>query len=117
VPKILIADDNAGQRDVLVEMLASLGHTAVGAADGLQAKDELLGEDYDLLITDLRMPALDGIGLLAALKEAGRQLATIVISAHGSVETAVKALQLGALDFVEKPFPLSAMEAKVGKAL
>ena len=115
--KILIADDNTGMRDVLVEMTSSLGHTCLGVEDGEKARAALESDEYDLLVTDLRMPGLDGIGLLEALAEAGRQVATIVMTAHGSVETAVKALHLGALDYVEKPFPLSAMEAKVKKAV
>ena len=74
-------------------------------------------ETWDLLLTDLRMPGLDGVSLLQARKDEGRPVAAIVMTAHGSVDTAVKALHLGALDYVEKPFPLSAMEAKVEKAL
>jgi DNA-binding NtrC family response regulator len=115
--KILIADDNTGLRDVLVETLASLGHAVRGVADGVAAKAALTQESWDLLLTDLRMPNLDGIGLLEALAAEGQSLPTLVMTAHGTVETAVKALQMGALDYVEKPFPLTAMEAKVGKAL
>jgi len=117
VAKILIADDNNGLRDVLVESLASLGHAVTGAADGSQAKSALMADDFDLLLTDLRMPGLDGVALLEELAAAERSVATIVMTAHGSVETAVKAMHLGALDYVEKPFPLTAMEAKVEKAL
>ncbi|MGE0708866.1 MAG: sigma-54-dependent transcriptional regulator [Planctomycetota bacterium] len=116
--KILIADDNTGLRDVLVESLASLGHAVTGVPDGGAARDALLADEgWDLLLTDLRMPGLDGIALLETLAEQGRSVPTIVMTAHGSVETAVKALQKGALDYVEKPFPLTAMEAKVQKAL
>jgi DNA-binding NtrC family response regulator len=118
VRRILVADDNNGLRDVLVETFQSLGHTVQGVEDGLAAREVLLGEErWDLLLTDLRMPGLDGITLLQELKEAGREVAAIVMTAHGSVETAVKAMRYGAIDYVEKPFPLSAMEAKVEKAL
>ena len=115
--KILIADDNTGLRDVLLEMTEGLGHQVRGAKDGHEAKQALEDEDFDLLLTDLRMPGLDGIQLIRAAKEAGRRVATIVMTAHGSVESAVEAMHLGALDYVEKPFPLGAMEAKVKKAL
>lgn len=116
--RILVADDNTGLRDVLVETLQSLGHMVRGVEDGLAAREVLLGEErWDLLLTDLRMPGLDGISLLKELKEAGREVAAIVMTAHGSVETAVKAMRFGAIDYVEKPFPLSAMEVKVEKAL
>ena len=71
--RILIADDNTGQRDVLVEMLQGLGHQCVGAEDGLKAKAALEKEDYDLLVTDLRMPGLDGLGLLEAVRKMDRK--------------------------------------------
>ena len=111
--RILIADDNTGLRDVLIEMVQGMGHTAQGVADGTGAKDAALSKPFDLLLTDLRMPGLDGLELLRALKSAERPLDTIVMTAHGSVESAVQAMHLGALDYVEKPFPLGAMEAKV----
>ena len=115
--RILIADDNTGLRDVLVETFLSLGHDVRGVSDGLAAKAALDAETWDLLLTDLRMPGLDGVSLLQARQDEGRPVAAIVMTAHGSVDTAVKAMHLGALDYVEKPFPLSAMEAKVEKAL
>jgi DNA-binding NtrC family response regulator len=118
VTRILVADDNTGLRDVLVETLLSLGHTVHGVPDGQAALEALTGDErWDLLLTDLRMPGLDGISLLKELQDKGRQVASIVMTAHGSVETAVTAMRLGALDYVEKPFPLSAMEVKVEKAI
>ncbi len=115
--KILIADDNSGLRDVLVEMTEGLGHDARGVKDGDAALRALEDEDFDLLLTDLRMPGRDGMALLRFISESGHRAAAIVMTAHGSVESAVEAMHLGALDYVEKPFPLSAMEAKLKKAL
>jgi DNA-binding NtrC family response regulator len=115
--KILIADDHQGMRDMIVEMLLGDDHEAVGVSDGLEAKQALAGGDYDLLVTDLRMPGLDGMALLRALNDDASQVGVIVMTAHGSVEAAVEAMSLGALDFVQKPFPLSAIEVKVKKAL
>ncbi len=115
--RILVADDNAGLRDVMVESLGGLGHEVRGVGSGDAARDALEEGGFDLLVTDLRMPGLDGLALLEHLKARGQQLLTIVMTAHGSVDTAVKAMHLGALDFVEKPFQLSTMEAKVKKAL
>lgn len=115
--KILIAEDNTGLRDVLVEMISALGHDTTPVSDGKAALEAVNRESFDLLLTDLRMPKLDGMALLRALKEVDRLPTTIVMTAHGSVESAVEALRLGALDYVEKPFPLGAMEAKVKKAL
>ena len=115
--RILIADDHAGLREVMVEMIQGLGHETVGVDSGLSAKAALSDDHFDLLVTDLRMPGLDGIGLIEAIREAQWNTQVIVMTAHGSVESAVKAMALGALDYVEKPFPLEAMEAKVKKAL
>ena len=115
--RILIADDHEGLRDVIVEMVHGLGHESRGVADGKAAQAALDQEPWDLLVTDLRMPGLDGIGLIEHIKTAGLGTASIVITAHGTVESAVQAMALGALDFVEKPFPLSALEVKLKKAL
>ena len=115
--RILIADDHEGLRDVIVEMVHGLGHEARGVVDGKAAQQALDQEPWDLLVTDLRMPGLDGIGLIEHIKGAGLPTASIVITAHGTVEAAVQAMSLGALDFVEKPFPLSALEVKLKKAL
>jgi len=115
--RILIADDHAGLRDVIVEMLDGLGHDVRGAADGDAAKAALEADEWDLLVTDLRMPGVDGMALIEWLHTERPAVAAIVMTAHGSVESAVQAMSLGALDYVEKPFPLGAMEAKVEKAL
>ena len=115
--KILIADDNHGQRDVLVEALAAAGHEVDGVADGKTALGRVTERTYDLLITDLKMPGLDGIELLRAVRERGSQTGVILMTAHGTTEMAVDAMRIGALDWVEKPFPLSAMETRVEKAL
>jgi DNA-binding NtrC family response regulator len=117
VARILVADDHAGLRDVMVETLSSSGHDVKGVGTGDAARDALDASDFDLLVTDLRMPGLDGLALLQHVKSKGMPVQTIVMTAHGTVETAVKAMHLGALDYVEKPFPLTAMEAKVKKAL
>ena len=115
--RILVADDHAGLRDVMVETLSSSGHDVKGVGTGDAARDALDASDFDLLVTDLRMPGLDGLALLQHVKTKAMPVHTIVMTAHGTVETAVKAMHLGALDYVEKPFPLTAMEAKVKKAL
>jgi DNA-binding NtrC family response regulator len=117
VAKILIADDKQGLRDVLLEALAGAGHDVDGVEDGLHALERLGERPYDLLITDLKMPGLDGIELLRTVRDKAPSTQVILMTAHGTVDTAVEAMRLGALDYVEKPFPLGAMEAKVEKAL
>jgi DNA-binding NtrC family response regulator len=117
VAKILIADDKQGLRDVLVEALAGAGHEVESVEDGSRALTRVSEKQYDLVVTDLKMPGLDGIELLRAVRERSPQTGVILMTAHGTVDTAVEAMRLGALDYVEKPFPLGAMEAKVEKAL
>jgi DNA-binding NtrC family response regulator len=115
--KILIADDKQGLRDVLVEALAGAGHEVESVEDGSRALARLNEKAYDLVVTDLKMPGMDGIELLRAVRERAPQTGVILMTAHGTVDTAVEAMRLGAIDYVEKPFPLGAMEAKVEKAL
>src|SRR5436305_9860117 len=115
--KILVADDKQGLRDVLVEALAGAGHEVESVEDGSRALARLGEKTYDLVVTDLKMHGLDGIELLRAVRERAPQTGVILMTAHGTVDTAVEAMRLGALDYVEKPFPLGAMEAKVEKAL
>src|SRR5438270_1596988 len=115
--KILIADDKQGLRDVLVEALAGSGHEVESVEDGSRALSRISEKAYDLVVTDLKMPGMDGIELLRAVRERAPSTGVILMTAHGSVDTAVEAMRLGALDYVEKPFPLGAMEAKVEKAL
>jgi DNA-binding NtrC family response regulator len=115
--KILVADDKQGLRDVLVEALAGAGHEVESAEDGSRALARIGEKSYDLVLTDLKMPGVDGIELLRAIRERAPQTGVILMTAHGTVDTAVEAMRLGAVDYVEKPFPLGAMEAKVEKAL
>ncbi|MBI3725830.1 sigma-54-dependent Fis family transcriptional regulator [bacterium] len=115
--KILVVDDKQGLRDVLVESLAGVGHDVEPAEDGSRALEKLNERTFDIVVTDLKMPGVDGLELLRVVRERAPQTGVILMTAHGTVDTAVEAMRLGALDYVEKPFPLGAMEAKVEKAL
>jgi two-component system response regulator AtoC len=100
---ILVVDDEDGVREYLAEVLSSDGHRVAQAADGAAALELLKRERFDLLLSDLRMPKLDGLGLLRAARSVAPDLNAIMLSAHGTVESAVEAMKLGALDFLEKP--------------
>lgn len=104
MPTIYVVDDEPSVRDALRLLFRSVGMTVVdfdNARAALATADELKS---GCLITDLRMPLMSGIDLIKALRERGCRLPVIVISGHGDVKLAVRALKAGASDFVEKPF-------------
>jgi two-component system, NtrC family, response regulator AtoC len=101
--RVLVADDEEGIRDFLAEALEDDGHVVVTAADGLQAAERLRSDGFDLMITDLRMPGLDGIALVRTARSEQPEMEIIVVTAHGSVDTAVEAMKLGAFDYLQKP--------------
>ncbi len=101
---ILVVDDEPGIREFLVETLATDGHHLTEAASGDAAVQRLGEEEFDLLITDLRMPGkLDGMDVVREARKSHPHTRVIVLTAHGSVATAVDAMKIGAIDFLEKP--------------
>ncbi len=101
--RILVADDEQGLRAFVAEALEADGHTVAQAADGVEAAQRLAREGFDLLITDLRMPRMDGLALLRQVRIEQPDLEVLVLTAHGTIETAVEAMKLGAFDYLEKP--------------
>ena len=101
---ILVVDDEEGLRDFLTEALEDDGHSTEKAADGMEAAALLKERAFDLMLTDLRMPGqMDGISLLRRAKEEQPDMEVIVLTAFGSVETAVEAMKFGAFDYLQKP--------------
>jgi len=101
---ILVVDDEPGIREFLADALALDDHDVAQAADGMEALRLVYDRAFDLMLTDLRMPgALNGIDLLRKLKSEQPETEVIVMTAHGSVETAVEAMKLGAYDYLQKP--------------
>jgi two-component system response regulator AtoC len=101
---ILIADDEESIRHVLVLLLSERGYEVRAVADGEQALAELKARDYDALVTDVRMPKLDGLALVRAAQEVSPDTTVIVMSAYGSHELAIEAMKAGAYDYLGKPF-------------
>jgi DNA-binding NtrC family response regulator len=117
---ILIVDDDPVQRRLLSATIERLGHHAVVVDSGQAALDLLGGSDGDgiaLMILDLVMPGLDGMGLLAKLRERERTLPVIVETAHGGIETVVGAMRAGAIDFVVKPVSAERLQVSIENAL
>ncbi|WP_374479952.1 sigma-54-dependent transcriptional regulator [Zoogloea sp.] len=114
---ILVADDEPHMRRVLEIMLRQMGHTVFSAGDGLEALELARQHPLDLIITDMRMPHMDGITLLSRLREEGLAVPVIVITAHGTVESAVDAMKRGASDYLLRPFDLEALELAIERVL
>jgi DNA-binding NtrC family response regulator len=103
--KILVVDDEKIKRITLADDLAAQGHEVAGAADGEEALEKLFAERFDVVVTDLKMPKLDGIELLKRIKQGPQaDIEVIMMTAYGSIPVAVEAVKLGAFDFLTKPF-------------
>lgn len=115
--KILIADNQANMRKILKAILESEGYNVSVAADGAEAIDLIKKETFQTVITDLKMPIKDGIEVLQWITKKYPQLPVILITAHGSVETAVEAMKQGAFDFITKPFEKNEILQSLQKAV
>ena len=101
--RILVVDDEEGVRSFLAESLELDGHQVEEAASGEDALKLLRARSFDLVLTDLRMPGMDGMQLLEKVQAEQPEVEFIVLTAHGKVESAVQAMKLGAFDFIQKP--------------
>src|SRR4051794_5619834 len=114
---ILVADDEPGVRESLAEVLRDAGYAVEAAADGSAALVALEANDFGVVITDLRMPGADGLAVLRRAREVSPQTLVLVMTAHGSVDTAVEALRAGAADYILKPVVFDDLLAKVARLL
>ena len=101
--RILVADDEAGLREFITDSLELDDHTVVAAKDGKEAAKLLEERGFDLLLTDLKMPGLDGMALLRKVRAEQPEVAVSVMTAHGTVDNAVEAMKLGAFEYLQKP--------------
>jgi len=115
--KILIIDDEQSIRSTLKEILEYEKYEIDEAKDGQEGLDKLIANKYDIALCDVKMPKMDGIELLERVQMAGLETQFIMISAHGTIETAVDATKMGAFDFVPKPPDLNRLLLTVKNAL
>lgn len=106
---VLVVDDEPELRRILVEALTAQGYEVSGSSGGYNALDELRSKSYDVLLTDLMMPELDGISLLREALQTDPYLIGIIMTGQGTIQTAVDAMQLGAFDYVLKPFKMQTL--------
>ena len=115
--RILVVDDEPDLRDVLSGLLEQAGYAVVTAESGASALDEVARGDVDLVITDLRMPNMDGLELLRRLGEVAPGVPAMMLSAYGTIPIAVDAMKLGAKEFLTKPFDRDEVLAIVARTL
>ena len=111
--KLLIVDDDYAIRSFLEEALKDAGYNIEKADNGLAALKILENKKIDLIISDLKMPEIDGLQLLSKVKEKHQDTGLLLMSAYGTVEDAVQAMKIGAFDFVTKPFSIAEIETRV----
>ena len=116
-PKILIVDDEVVHMRALCNTLKDHGYETVGFSSATAALAELQGPEFDLLLTDLMMPEMDGIALLQAALKKSPDLVGIIMTGEGTITTAVEAMKTGALDYILKPFKLSVILPVLARAL
>jgi len=117
VSRILIIDDEAILRDAAAEALRRAGHSVDAFDAGRPALDAFAQSGYDLVLSDLRMPGMDGVAVLEEAKRLAPDVPVIMVTAFGTVETAVGAMKKGAYDFIIKPYRLEELESLVARAL
>jgi len=115
--KLLVVDDQRNMRTTLAMMLRGSGHDVDEAENGEAAVERLSAEVYDLVLTDLKMGGTDGLDVLRAAKEVSQLTEVIVMTAYGTIESAVEAMRYGAHDYLQKPFTEQELLLKVQKAV
>ncbi len=119
MPKILIIEDEAAIRRVLNKILAEESDTYIveEAEDGQQGLEKIKNDDYDLVLCDIKMPKMDGVEVLEAVKKLKPEIPMVMISGHGDLETAINTMRLGAFDYISKPPDLNRLLNTVRNAL
>ncbi len=115
IQRILIIDDDPLSREFLEEAASSLGYATVSAPDGETGLARLAEEPVDLVLTDLRMPGVDGIEVVGRAAELAPEVPVVVVTAHGTIETAIEAMRRGATDFLLKPCTPATLEMVLGR--
>ena len=119
MPKILIVEDEAAIRRVLSKILKeeNPSYEIFEAEDGKKGYNMVIDQEYDLIFSDIKMPGMDGMELLGAIRELRQEITVVMISGHGDLELAVNAMRLGAFDYISKPPDLNRLLHTVRQAL
>ena len=114
--RIIVADDNDAMRDGMALALTRQGHEVLAVKGGAECLAAYARRPADVVVTDLRMVPVDGLEVVRRLRDRDPDATVVVVSAHGTIATAVDAMRAGAIDFIEKPFPPEVLRARVEKA-
>ena len=114
---VLVVDDEKNIRLTFSETMTQMGFDTRTASNGEEALTKMQGTEFDLVLLDLRMPGMDGIEVLRRIRERCPKVRVIMITAHGTVESAVEAMKLGAVDFIQKPCTPDEIRELVGKVM
>jgi DNA-binding NtrC family response regulator len=114
---VLVVDDEKNIRLTFSETMTQMGFDTRTASNGEEALTKMQGSEFDLVLLDLRMPGMDGIEVLHRIRERYPKVRVIMITAHGTVESAVEAMKLGAVDFIQKPCTPDEIRKLVGKVM
>lgn len=114
---ILLTEDDDTQREIITDILTASGYAVVAAASGEESLKKLGEGTYDLLLTDLRMSGMDGLEVLRQAKRMRPEVEVVVMTAHGTIRTAVTAMREGAIDYLEKPFDKDTLLLVLGRAM
>lgn len=114
---ILIVDDNSEVRGVLQEMITSLGYSSIAAVDGVDALEKMTHDAFDIVITDIRMPRMDGIELIKRIITDSPGVDIVAITGYSSQYKYTDLIDLGAADFISKPFDVGILEARINRII
>ena len=117
IPSILLVDDDPPFRTVLAGELERLGFHVETADNGAQALAHANESGPDVMLLDLRLPDMSGLDVLKAIRGRNSTADVIMLTGHGSIDTAIEAIRLGAFDYVAKPCPLGELELRITRAL
>jgi DNA-binding NtrC family response regulator len=115
--KILVVDDEEGARDLFNTILTDEGYDVALANGGEEALGLFKGNPFDLVITDIKMPVMDGLQLLQEIRKMGSKTDVIMVTAYGEVESYLKAMSLGAAEYINKPIRIKELKQIVHKVL
>ena len=115
--RILVAEDEPGISSFVMKGLTAAGHTASVVDDGLTALWTLRTNDFDLVVLDLGLPGMDGLSVLTELRKEGNEVPVVILTAQDDVDTLVAGLELGASDFIAKPFRFEELLARIRSRL